>query len=130
MGITAKPCDQEVLQLLLLALQPVGMGGVTFENAQVEYGPLTGFLQPHLPARRDEPLRRQLRSEAECIEHVEGGRMESRGAQILRNLLVSLEHDDRHIRCREAQGSRQSDRSAADNQHWLHAHASRAPQPP
>ena len=96
--ILTEPRQQEALQLLLLALQPIGMAGLILENPEIELGALAGFLQSNLPAGRDQPLRHELGAEPEPIEHVEGRRMKRRGAQIVRNRRIRLEQNHRHPR--------------------------------
>jgi len=82
--------------------------------------------QPVLPGailepRRLEPLRDQRRGGAQLIEHVEGGRMEGRGAGFLAKIGAGLEHRHRHAMAHQIGRRDQTDRPGPGDQDTVFA---------
>ena len=75
-----QPLEQDAREFRLLALHAIGMAGGIRNAVKIElreHAVLPGAI---LKAWRLESLRDQRRGGSERIEHIEGGRMESRGA--------------------------------------------------
>ena len=106
-------------ELVLLALDPVGVARLVGDEGEVEDGPAAGLHVEDLPGRRflahgDEGL-----ADTKLIEIVEGRRMEGRGAQVDGKAVGSLQNHGRHSFPSKPQRTHQTDRPCThdDNRH-------------
>ena len=102
--------DDYPRQLVLLALDPIGMPGIVLENPEVPVrdDALAGI--PVLPGRADDPLLQQLVDHAKIIEHIERRRLKCGGAQIFGEIHRRFDKRYRYTAPRKIQGRRTADR--------------------
>ena len=115
-GIAAQQVVQDAGEPRLLALHPVGVAGCIGDGTEIERGQHPMAPAAILEPRSRQSLRDQRRRGAELVEHVEGRRVEGRGAQLLAQVGTGLEHRDRHAVAHETRGRHQSHRPGAGDQ--------------
>src|SRR6185312_11402206 len=112
---------QHLVQPVLLALHPEGMSGLVGDHAEVELRHPSRAVAVLQPRRRAPHLDQALRR-AEAREHVERGRLEGGGAQVLRQARLGLEHRHRHAGVCEHVRRAETDRPGAGDDdcrlHW------------
>ena len=102
-------------QLVLLALQPIGIRRDVGEHAEVELGNHAFVTAAKLPLRADDPKFVQPVGNAAWREHLHSRRMKCRGTRIFVRFRAAFQHSDRHSGRNEEQGRGQSGRSASNN---------------
>ena len=84
--------QRQAAQLGLLALQAERVGRVVAQNVQMKLHPLVGFVHADLPRRGDQAPVDQRGGQAQRVEHLQGGRMEGRGAQVVGQGRLLFQH--------------------------------------
>ncbi len=107
---------QNARQPPLLALHPIGVMGDVGDRAEIELPEHALALAAILERRRTEALLDQRHRGPEPIEHIEGRRMEGRGARFLAQVGPGLEHRHRHAPAHQVGCGRQAHRPRARNQ--------------
>ena len=121
--VVGQAVAQQPGQPPLLALQPVGVGGVVLQQAEVEGGDRPGRAVPELPFRADQPHRQHRLHHAEPVQHVERRRVEGRGAEIIRQVALGLDDGDGDALLRQRRRRHQADRPRPRDQDPPHRHA-------
>jgi hypothetical protein len=89
----ARMLEQDRREIVLLALQPVGMPRVVLDDGEIEHDPLAGAEVDHLPAVGGDAELDVVAGDADLVEHVERGRMHGRGAQVARRRRRGFQQD-------------------------------------
>ena len=100
-------------ELPLLALDAVGVARAAGKEREVKRRHRAGLPIAKLPGWRFEPDLDHAGYNPELVEHIEGGRVEGRSAQLQHRLALCLEHDRGDAAASERQGCSETDGASA-----------------
>jgi hypothetical protein len=110
---------QQLRQTPLFALQAIGVGCFVFEDRHIKLGKFAGGVHAHLPGRGHQALRDQAWRDAVFVQHVQGGWVKGRSAQIAVDVGIGLEHHTRNAPVAQAQSQHQAHRACTrDDDGW------------
>ena len=110
---------QQLRQTPLFALQAIGVGCFVFEDRHIKLRKLTRGVHAHLPGRGNQALLDQAGRDAVFVQHVQGGWVKGRSAQIAVDVGIGLEHHTRNAPVAQAQSQHQAHRACArDDDGW------------
>ena len=111
--------DDDTVELVLLGLHPVGVAGVVLQDAEVPLGDDAARGVAVLPDGADYALGDQRLDHAELVQHVEGRRVEGRGAEVERQAVAGLDQGHRDAGARERQRGDAADRTRPRDQNAI-----------
>ena len=111
----ARLLEQDRREIVLLALQAVGMPRVVLDRGRSNSHPFAGAEMDHLPAVGGDAELDVVVGDADLVQHVERRRMHGRGAQVARRLRRGFQQDRGDAGAGQADRCNQADRAGPDN---------------
>ena len=117
--ILLQPVEQDRANLVLLQHQPVWVGRIVGERAEIEIGDHAGAAVAILIVAYDVAAREHGIGDAACGEQFQRRRVDGAGARIVEDLVAGFQHRYRNAAPGEVERRRQPDRPGAGDQHAL-----------
>ena len=119
MRVVGQLGQQRTRQLVLFALQTIGMSCHIGQHRQIKASAFTQWVQANLPLRADKPLLQQDLGDAKGVQHIQCGGMERRGSQVVFNTAGGFNHLHRHTSIGQSEGGRKTNRACTGHKHLM-----------